>query len=90
MEHTKGRMPTITFSDDADYDTLNAVLFTPRGENGDSWVARIVTKDGLHYDLMLNSKAPADFIGGSAWQSGEWRGNPVWIHLDDVAEIIIH
>jgi hypothetical protein len=79
---TKGRMPTIRFSDSADYDTLLSLVH--------EWCYVIVTKDGRR-QAVDHLGGDDDQIGGSTWdeEKQDWSGEVKWFDLDEVEELII-
>ena len=92
---TKGRMPTIRFSDSADYDTLRSVLNADgmpfsNGEPTHGWCLGVRLKNGYYAEVALFD-SPEDAIGGFTWDEKEqnWSGEPKWFDLDDVEELII-
>lgn len=88
---TPGRMPVIAFSDDADYDTLDAVL-------GGNWCVALQMKDGSQVVQVKAAGIAATIdkngeyqtvIGGSTWTGDDWNGPEVYVALDDVVQIIV-
>lgn len=94
---TPGRLPVISFSDDADYDTLTSVLATTMGDYiGYGWCVSLVLKDGTQREVALAFKdAPIDHIGGRTWNTSvdecqrDWNGPEVYVPIDDVVQIIV-
>lgn len=82
------RMPTISFSDRATYETL--LMFIPDQD----WTVRVVLKGDLHYDISLNlSMCPKDdneYIGGYVWGDDEFNGPFIYFPIEDIKEIIVH
>jgi hypothetical protein len=84
---TPGRMPVISFSDDASHDTLMSVL-TAR-----AWCVALVLKDGTHpvEVLVEGYDIHTDLIGGKTFDhdANDWTGEEFYVPLDDVVQIII-
>lgn len=90
---TPGHMPVIAFSDDADYNTLDAVL-------GRNWCVALQMKDGSQVQVKDAYISVATFerngeyldeIGGSTWneEAQDWNGPEFYVPLDDVVQIIV-
>lgn len=83
---TPGRLPVISFSDEADEDTFMSVLSADR-----HWAVALVLKDGSYpVEVMLLHRTD-DRIGGATFDhdANRWNGPEFVTDIDNVAQVIV-